>query len=313
MTQLIPVYRKIIWNSGDLSAGTVGDGSGSPEKTDDFTDLFTFMDQHSNPNGAGIYFTGDDLASEWATLGGTSSIQFRDVYMPHLLVTGNHTTSHGLSPLVVGVDGGIFDHGPPNEEDSLVAFGGCPIINDFDQIQPTGSSRLEMTYGGTGLATDGAVISFDSTNALGHPAKVVLSGFSLHYIRNDWADGIPDRADHLAHIIQFLGNQLDQLVGGNTPSNYRNSLGQNYPNPFNPVTRIEYSIKNRSQVTLRIYNVAGQLVRTLINEEQNPRAEGYSVRWSGLNDSDRPVSSGVYFYKLTAGSFTQTRKMVLLK
>jgi hypothetical protein len=312
-SQLIPAYRKIIWNSGDLSMATVGDGTGSPEKSDDFGALFFFMDQHTNPNGAGIYFSGDDLAQEWVTMSGTSASQFRDVYMPHVLVTGNHVTTHGISPLVVGENGGIFDHGPVLEEDSLVAYGGCPIINDFDVIQPVGSSSLEMTYRGTGSAIDGAVIAHDTTNALGHPARVVLSGFSFHYIRDDRVAGVLDRAEHLTDIIRWLGNILDDYVGTIPPGKFVYELRQNYPNPFNPVTRIEYSIRAQSQVTLRIYNVAGQLVRTLVNEEQSPRAEGYSVRWSGRNDSGRPVSSGVYFYKLTAGSFTQTRKMVLLK
>lgn len=97
------------------------------------------------------------------------------------------------------------------------------------------------------------------------------------------------------------------------PSSARNFLDNSYPNPFNPTTVIRYGIAERSHVSVKIYNVAGQLVRTLVNEVQAPRPEGYTVRWNGLNDNGRPVSSGVYFYRLSAGDFLQAKKIVLLR
>jgi hypothetical protein len=92
-----------------------------------------------------------------------------------------------------------------------------------------------------------------------------------------------------------------------------NSLVQNYPNPFNPATTIRYSIKEPGRVTLRIYDTAGRLVRTLVDKTQSPRPEGFTVTWNGKNKSGDPVSSGVYFYKLIAKNFSQTKKMALLK
>ncbi|MCK5407381.1 MAG: T9SS type A sorting domain-containing protein, partial [Candidatus Krumholzibacteria bacterium] len=88
---------------------------------------------------------------------------------------------------------------------------------------------------------------------------------------------------------------------------------QNYPNPFNPVTTIHYGLKEPVQVTLEIFNVAGQRVRTLVDEQQAPRAGGFTVRWDGMNDRGDSVASGVYFYRLRAGTFMQTRKMALLR
>ena len=64
---------------------------------------------------------------------------------------------------------------------------------------------------------------------------------------------------------------------------------------------------------MKVYNVAGQLVRTLVSEKKEPRAEGYIVTWDGMNDSGEHVSSGVYFYKMVSKNFTQTKKMVLLQ
>lgn len=89
------------------------------------------------------------------------------------------------------------------------------------------------------------------------------------------------------------------------------SVHQNYPNPFNPQTTIEYDIPEDCHVTLKIYNMAGELVRTLVNEYQT--AGHYSVIWHGDNDQGEEVASGVYFYQLQAGNRVATRKMVVLK
>ncbi len=84
---------------------------------------------------------------------------------------------------------------------------------------------------------------------------------------------------------------------------FANRLEQNYPNPFNPSTTIHYSIEERSLVTLRIFNVAGQLVRTLTNEVQEPGEAGHVVTWDGTNDRGRALPRGFYFYQLVALNF----------
>ena len=91
------------------------------------------------------------------------------------------------------------------------------------------------------------------------------------------------------------------------------SLSQNYPNPFNPSTAISYSVPEGHTVfvTLKVYDLRGRLVQTLVNELRE--AGNYSVFWDGTDISGRKVASGVYFYRLQAGEFTRTRKMVLLK
>jgi hypothetical protein len=90
-----------------------------------------------------------------------------------------------------------------------------------------------------------------------------------------------------------------------------NALEQNMPNPFNPMTTIKYSIAQDTDVSLVVYDVSGQRVRTLVDNHQ--RADVYKITWDGINDSGQRVASGMYFYKLVAGKFVQTRKMVLLK
>lgn len=89
------------------------------------------------------------------------------------------------------------------------------------------------------------------------------------------------------------------------------ALEQNYPNPFNPTTTLEYSLKERVDVSLKIYNVLGQLVRTVVDENQ---AAGIKkAEWNGTNDAGARVASGIYIYRLEAGDFVQSKKMILLK
>jgi len=83
-------------------------------------------------------------------------------------------------------------------------------------------------------------------------------------------------------------------------------LSQNYPNPFNPTTRIEYSISSKQFVTLKVYDILGREVTTLVNEEKS--AGSYEVTFNAGN-----LASGVYIYTIKAGAFYQTKKLILLK
>jgi len=85
----------------------------------------------------------------------------------------------------------------------------------------------------------------------------------------------------------------------------------NYPNPFNPQTIIEFQLSKKMPVEINIYNIKGQKIRTLMNEEKE--AGAHSVVWNGNNDNNFPVSSGVYFYRMVTGEVISSRKMLLLK
>jgi len=105
-----------------------------------------------------------------------------------------------------------------------------------------------------------------------------------------------------------------QQVSDLIPATYQ--LGQNYPNPFNPSTTIRYDLPGQSTVSLSIYNVLGQAVRTLVSEDQN--AGSYEAVWDGRNTAGEAVSSGVYFYRLMAtsaegGEFVNMKKMLMMK
>ena len=88
-------------------------------------------------------------------------------------------------------------------------------------------------------------------------------------------------------------------------------LYQNYPNPFNPSTDIKFSLPSTEKVHLLVYDLLGNVVTEMVNEELSPGM--YMYKWMGENQNGSRVSAGMYFYQIQAGSFNKTRKMILLK
>ena len=107
---------------------------------------------------------------------------------------------------------------------------------------------------------------------------------------------------------EFVENEIQRILNG-MPTEY--ALGYNYPNPFNANTRLDYSLPVRSHVSIRLYNMLGQEVAVLVNEEQS--YGNRHVVWSGLNKQGSTVASGVYIAEFKAGSYLATRKMILMK
>lgn len=305
VNQIIDIYKTIIWNSGNFSTATIGDGTGSPEKSDDFSLLYQWLDTSSK--GPGLYVSGDGVASEWVWLGGTGASQLRSDYMGFDLAGSDHVTfGEAISPLLTATGADFIHMGVP---DQLIAFGGCPFINDFDVLEPLGSAITEFPYPNSGY---GAVVSQQTINSAGETATVVLSGFSYHYIREAFVRFPIARIEHLSDILHKFGNILSQPTGVEPTVQFANALEPNYPNPFNPTTTIRYSIQERAHVSLKVYNAAGQLIVTLVDEVQSPE-HVKPVTWQGTNNAGQTVSSGVYFYKLVTKDCAKTRKMVLLK
>ncbi len=93
------------------------------------------------------------------------------------------------------------------------------------------------------------------------------------------------------------------------------SLSQNYPNPFNLETTIRFEIPYQNQknlrIELRIYNLRGELMRTLVNEEKSPGT--YQLQWDGTDQLGNKVVTGIYLYRIRAGEFIATKKMILMK
>lgn len=110
-------------------------------------------------------------------------------------------------------------------------------------------------------------------------------------------------------VVSQTTTSMNEQPQSEVPNNFK--LEQNYPNPFNPSTKIDYFLKSSDKVKINIYDSNGTLVRTLLNEEQ---VEGpNSVIWNGKDNHGELLSSGVYFYQLQVGNYTEAKKMIMLK
>ncbi len=131
----------------------------------------------------------------------------------------------------------------------------------------------------------------------------------LTYIYNQNVDGVP----HVTEISpEFVGGNValnSQAPGVALPTEF--ALSQNVPNPFNPTTQVSFALPKAANVNLTIYNVLGQQVKTLVNQEMAAGVQ--TVEWDGTDNTGRTVASGVYFYRLNAGEFQATKKMLMLK
>ncbi len=303
--QLNSAYDCIVWSTGN-QARIMGDGDGNPEDTDDTGILFSFLENATG--NVGLYLLGNELPSGLEILGSISASQLKNKYIDFGGTSGSHTAEGiALNPLILGAPGSLF-HG-----DSMNVDGACLTLSNawtgeggFDVITDPGSMTMVASYVGGG----GAVAVQETLNPNGYQARVVLGGFAASAIYDDHPAPIPDYIDHLGDVMMYLAH----IVPVSTPPSAPrvNELTQNYPNPFNPTTTISYSLANRAHVQLKVYNVSGQLVRTLVDQVQTP-AQVAPITWDGTNNAGTQVSSGVYFYRLVAGDFVRTRKMVLLK
>jgi pimeloyl-ACP methyl ester carboxylesterase len=249
----------------------------------------------------------------------------------NLLASWNLTTDAGITSakpmaVAIGADGAIFV-GTGNEVLKGVPQGGGYVLDHrwgslgLDAGQFRGVSDVAV-------GPDGDVFVVDHGN---HRVQRFASDGTFCSMRKgtNWPDGKFYHPTAVAVLDSTRVAVADSVLGGEpriqifywgdavptsvptTPRKFHDALVQNFPNPFNPTTTIAFSLARRSHVVLAIYDVRGALVRTLIN---GPQPAGLAhVSWDGSDGRGNTVSSGVYFYRLVAGSFQATRKMVLLK
>ena len=307
-------YRIIIWDSGDLDVATIGDGNPTYEKTDDCTLLINWMNQ--SENDVGLLVCGDDVAYDMnENLASTQAIQLMSSWCGVSYVadsyfeeTGGREAGGVITPLVTGASTGIFYNG--GSPYTLYAFGGCPIVNGFDCLATTANGAEALMYPSYDGTDYVAGIQSSQTNSTGNTARTMWIGFSWMYVRDTGLNS-PNMRNLLFNEIYtwFQGTPNPDITGDEVPGAYK--LAQNFPNPFNPTTTIKFDIRKKGHVSLKIYNVAGQLVKTLVNDVLD--AGSYSKEWTGTNNAGVKVASGVYFYSIEADNFTSTKKMVLLR
>jgi Tol biopolymer transport system component len=158
-----------------------------------------------------------------------------------------------------------------------------PAVNMGNKINGPSEDAMPL------LSPDGEYLFFNSE-------KAGDLGYNAYWVK--------------ASVIQkFRPSGVDDNEIGSLPLDFK--LYQNFPNPFNPVTTIKFDVNKTSVVRLEVYNVLGRLVKSLVNETKNPGE--YSIAWEGKDKAGNPVSSGLYFYRLTCGKSSQVQKALLLK
>lgn len=174
-----------------------------------------------------------------------------------------------------------------NDIDVLSASGGDGKLVWFENLDGNGTFRESLI----GMGNDPWDIF--ATDIDGDEKTDVLSGVQHKII---WfQNGGPT-----TNINKPITNLPDKI-----------GVRQNFPNPFNPLTQIRYSIPTSQNVTITLYNILGQKIKTLLSQKQT--AGEHMVIWDARDDSGQPVSSGIYFYQLRAGDFTETKKMMLMR
>jgi hypothetical protein len=216
----------------------------------------------------------------------------------------------------------------------LGLYGECPIRRAFDRltlgVPAVGSENSVLaTYtdsnqgadngrpciiknirrgldGTFGTADDGIAVTcgFDISANLSDAARACLLGKVL----GQPAGGADDMGIALATPPACVKNGVDAPV---VEARYGFQLANATPNPFTKETTIRFSIASKTHVSVEVYNILGQKVRTLVDETLD--ANSYSREWDGRSDSGEKVSNGIYFYKMVAGDFSDTKKAVLLK
>ena len=167
--------------------------------------------------------------------------------------------------------------------------------DDFQYYLLERSTDEEFTEGNT--VSNYLMSNYFEDNTLEYDTEYF---YRVSFLASDWSE----LSEVLSVTLQWMSVDGDQL-----PKTF--ALHQNYPNPFNPVTNLSYDLPEDAMVTIAIYDMMGKVVRTLVNGQQSA---GYkTLQWNATNNGGRPISAGLYIYTIQAGTFNQTRKMILLK
>jgi len=300
-------YSELLYSTGYLTTTTLCNGDWTNAGSDDITRMENWLDLGEKD----VFFTGNGMAYDMANAG-ASAMSFLNNRMGLTFNAQTHRDLLGgqLAPRVIEVAGNPV----LATASSWIAFGGCPQLWDFDLVTPSGSIRLAEFANVSGVS-GGYPYSPLTLMIQGNGSRVITLTSDLAYVETDPNEGakadatLSARTRLLKDVLNYFGVADNPGQATDVPVAGRFAL-RNAPNPFNPVTKISYTIKAPGHLTLKIFNVRGALVKTLIND--HVEADGY-IEWDGTNGQGSKVSSGVYFYQAQMGGDVQVSKMALVK
>jgi hypothetical protein len=312
-----PNYDVLIWLQGSFDEYSLADTTR--------IELRTYLDRNGN-----LFLCGDDLAYHLGS-GGNNADSALGFLGDYLGIAFPVSTDDETLDRVLNTTGSA---GTELANVELGLYGECPIRRAFD--------RLTLGVPATGSQNSVLATYTDSNQGAdnGRPSIIKNIRRGLDASFNTADDGVAvtcgfDISANLsrASMACLLGKVLGQPAGANggmgitlaTPpacvkngvdapvveAHYGFQLANATPNPFTKETTIRFSIASKTHVSVEVYNILGQKVRTLVDETLD--ANSYSREWDGRSDSGEKVSNGIYFYKMVAGDFSDTKKAVLLK
>jgi len=314
----------IIDNFADFSGGGIQIGG-----TQCLTDL-TLAGNFANGTGGGIHLsegspilTNINLTNNSANKGGGISCYLSSASLENITIVDNFAAIYG---------GGIYCvNSNPSLINSILWINSPEEIYFCEGYDPNSItiSYSDIHGGEAGIVTNNnGTVNWLEGNIDEDPLFVGTGDhpFMLQDLSPCVNAGIPDTTGLNLPEYDLVGNP--RIYGGRIDMGaYENQnvvvganenliplitkLNQNYPNPFNPTTMIKYSLKDNSKVSLNIYNIKGQKVKQL-DHEVLPAGQ-HSIVWDGRDDNGKPVSSGIYFYKLKTNNYEKTRRMILIK
>jgi len=302
-------YTTMLYTAGDLGSFTLSNGDYNNDPGNDIGVMDSWLQQ----GGKNWFATGDDLEDN-LRLSGATAVTFRNTW---LSVTHN---SGNLRPLIANQTNPLVKYIAGNAvglAEDYIAFGGCQVFNDFDAVTAGGTSvriaEFTSPTGATGAYPYAAAVY---NNVAAYTADVVYMPVDFMFIYNQDVNAkanvnLQKRAKVLEDILLFFGHTPGPGTGvGDTPALAFSAT--NYPNPFNPLTTIKYTVPRAGDVSIKIYNVRGELVRSLVNRSVETPGT-FTAEWDGTNDGGQAAASGVYFYRVKTADNETFNKMTLVK
>jgi hypothetical protein len=297
-------YDNMLYEAGDLSSYTITNVDYNNDPGDDVGALDGWL-RLKNKNialfGDDIIFDMDGMPQANAFISNWMGLTFVDRDLNPLL--GNQATP------TVQIDAG---NGVFSSTTEWVAYGGCLGFNTFDAVNPSGAGMRLAHFldpnGGDTYTYSAATLNYDATDNV----NVIHFPYAFHYIYTPNKAPVPSAArTQLLEEIMIFFNALP-VAPFVTEVPFAGTFStQAYPNPFNPQTEIKWNMARSTTLTMKVYNVRGELVKTLMENELVPAAG--DILWKGDNNNGQRVSSGLYFVKSVSGLGSETLKVMAVK
>jgi len=313
-------YRDVLYTAGGLNEVTLngakfddGDDEFSGDGSNDIALLASYIDAGGNFFGTGDGFIGGTVGE-----GDGSGVGFVN------LVFGVDYTTYDVRPQIDAQSAPtvspIANGSGLALSDVFVAYGSCPNFKEFDGITENASAESYRVAefldpdGGSGAYPSYAAIVANERVGAGLVVVCPIDFLSWYTPYGKAAAPVAARVNIMCDVLKYFAanpaycDASGATVGAGIQQPF---FAKNWPNPFNPITKINFNMPRNGHISMKIFNVRGELVRTLIDDSRE--AGEYTVEWDGSDDRGQSVASGVYFYETRTAGKSIVNKMALVK